>query len=190
MSAKNSAEENELQERLLLAVLEPLTNLPIRDLQQWHFRQSIFTHLDKHIDTVIECSRGRENVARHHLILMLFKIINRLLGEIDCGQTDAQYEREAMKRYETAAGKAAGAGNLSPKGDKRAVSSMADKPVKPENLSGTPDKPAVSARRLSQEASAVAHRERRARMTEEELNAFRALAAQRQRERRARLKSR
>lgn len=97
------AAENEFQERLLLAVLDPLTSLPLRDLQHWHFRQSIFTHLDKHIDTVIECSRGRENVARHHLILMLFKIVNRLLGEIDVGQTDAQYEREAMERYEQVA---------------------------------------------------------------------------------------
>jgi hypothetical protein len=97
-TAEEIAAENEFQERLLMAVLEPLTNLPLGDLQHWHFRQSIFTHLDKHIDTVIECSRGRENVARHHLILMLFKIINRLLGEIDAGQTDAQYEREAMAR--------------------------------------------------------------------------------------------
>jgi hypothetical protein len=95
-TASDVQQENEFQERLLMAVLEPLTNLPLRDLQHWHFRQSIFTHLDKHIDTVIECSRGRENVARHHLILLLFKIVNRLLGEIDAGQTDAQYEREAM----------------------------------------------------------------------------------------------
>lgn len=101
-------QENEFQERLLMTVLEPLTDLPLRDLQHWHFRQSIFTHLDRHIDTVIECSRGRENVARHHLILLLFKIVNRLLGEIDCGQTDAEYKREAMARMEQAvAGKSA-----------------------------------------------------------------------------------
>jgi hypothetical protein len=54
-----------------------------------------------------------------------------------------------------------------------------------KNLSGE----LVSARRLSQEPSAVAHRKRRVRMSEEELSAFRALAAQRQRERRARLKA-
>jgi hypothetical protein len=119
VTAEEIQKENEFQERLLMAILEPLTNLPLRDLQHWHFRQSIFTHLDRHIDAVIECSRGRENVARHHLILLLFKIVNRLLGEIDCGQTDAQYEREAMARMEKAAGKSksevATSVNLSPK---------------------------------------------------------------------------
>jgi hypothetical protein len=61
------------------------------------------------------------------------------------------------------------------------------------NLKPTPaapvPKPVKSERPLSMEASAVAHRKHRARMTEEELDAFRVLAAQRQRERRARLRA-
>jgi hypothetical protein len=49
--------------------------------------------------------------------------------------------------------------------------------------------PAAKARPLSQEPSAVSHRKRRASMTGEALDAFRAASAERQRNRRARLRA-
>jgi hypothetical protein len=49
--------------------------------------------------------------------------------------------------------------------------------------------PAAKARPLSQEPSAVSHRKRRASMTGEALEAFRAASAERQRNRRARLRA-
>jgi hypothetical protein len=105
MSAKQKeiAAENALYERLTIALTESLTNLSSEDLQKWGLRSALFTNLDQQIDAVIEFARGREQIARHHLCVLAFKIVNRLLGQIDAGETDRQYQKRMLSRIAAAA---------------------------------------------------------------------------------------
>jgi hypothetical protein len=84
--------ENGLYERLTLALTEALTALSSEDLTKWGLRSALFTNLDQQIDAVIESARGREQIARHHLCVLAFKTVNRLLGKIHAGETDRQYQ--------------------------------------------------------------------------------------------------
>ena len=76
--------ENTLYERLTLALTDALTNLSSDDLGKWGFRAGLFTHLDKQIDALIESAKGREQIAHHHICVLAFKIVNRLLGKNRC----------------------------------------------------------------------------------------------------------
>jgi hypothetical protein len=95
--------ENALYERITLALTESLTALSSKDLQKWGFRSGLFTNLDQQIDAVIESAKGREQVARHHLCVLPFKIANRLLVPIDPGETDRQYQKRMLSRIAAAA---------------------------------------------------------------------------------------
>jgi hypothetical protein len=97
------AAENALYERLILALTEALTALSSEDLQKWGSRSGLFTNLDQQIDAVIESARGREQIARHHLCVLAFKIVNPLLGKIDAGETDRQYQKRMLSRIGAAA---------------------------------------------------------------------------------------
>ena len=97
------AAENALYERITLALTESVTALSSDDLQKWGFRAGLFTNLDQQIDAVIESSKGREQIARHHLCVLAFKIVNRLLGKIDAGETDRQYQKRMLSRIAAAA---------------------------------------------------------------------------------------
>jgi hypothetical protein len=96
------AAENALYERITLALTESLTALSSEDLQKWGFRSGLFTNLDQQIDAVIESVRGREQIARHHLCVLAFKIVNRLLGKIDAGETDRHYQKRMLSRIAAA----------------------------------------------------------------------------------------
>lgn len=96
------AVENGLCERLTLVLTESLTGLSSVDLQKWGLRSALFTNLDQQIEAVIESSRGREQIARHHLCVLAFKIVNRLLGKIDAGETDRQYQKRMLSRIAAA----------------------------------------------------------------------------------------
>jgi hypothetical protein len=102
-SKEEIAAENALFERLILALTESLTALSSEDLQKWGFRSGLFTNLDQQIDAVIESVRGREQIARHHLCVLAFKIVNRLLGKIDADETDRQYQKRMLSRIAAAA---------------------------------------------------------------------------------------
>ena len=97
------AAENALYERITLALTESLTALSSEDLQKWGFRSGLFTNLDQQIDAVIESAKGREQIARHHLCVLAFKIANRLLAPIDHGETDRQYQKRMLRRIAAAA---------------------------------------------------------------------------------------
>jgi hypothetical protein len=97
------AAENALYERITLALTESLTALSSEDLQKWGFRSGLFTNLDQQIDAVIESAKGREQIARHHLCVLAFKTVNRLLGKIDAGETDRQYQKRMLSRIAAAA---------------------------------------------------------------------------------------
>ena len=103
MSAEDVQKENHLYERLTLALTGSLTELNSEDLTKWELRSALFTNLDQQIDAVIESARGREQIARHHLCLLAFKIVNRLLGKIDAGETDRQYQKRMLSRIAAAA---------------------------------------------------------------------------------------
>ena len=92
-----------MYERLILALIESLTALSSEDLTKWGLRSALFTNLDQQIDAVIESARGREQMARHHLCVLAFKIVNRLLGKIDAGETDRQYQKRMLRRIVAAA---------------------------------------------------------------------------------------
>jgi len=96
------ATENALYERLILALTDSLTALSSEDLQKWGFRSGLFTNLDQHLDAVIESAKGREQIARHHLCVLAFKIVNRLLAPIDPGETDRQYQKRMLSRIAAA----------------------------------------------------------------------------------------
>lgn len=96
------AAENALYERLTMALTEALTALSSEDLQKWGFRAGLFTNLDQQIDAVVESAKGREQIARHHLCVLAFKIVNRLLGKIDAGETDRQYQKRMLSRVAAA----------------------------------------------------------------------------------------
>jgi len=97
------ATENALYERLILALTESLTALSAEDMQKWGFRSGLFANLDQQIDAVVESARGREQIARHHLCVLAFKIVNRLLGKIDAGESDRQYQKRMLSRIAAAA---------------------------------------------------------------------------------------
>ena len=97
------AAENEFYERFTLALTEALTSLSSQDLQKWGFRAGLFTTLDKQIDSIIESAKGREQIARRHLCVLAFKIVNRLLAPIDPGETDRQYQKRMLSRIAAAA---------------------------------------------------------------------------------------
>lgn len=98
--------ETEMYARLENTLLEALTALSSEDLKAWGIRSAIFTNpLDGYLDAIIEASRGRENVARHHLSLLAFKIVNRLLGKLDVGLTDGALARQTEARYKAIAAK-------------------------------------------------------------------------------------
>jgi hypothetical protein len=99
------AAENALYERLTMALTEALTALSSEDLQKWGFRAELFTNLDRQINAVIESARGREQIARHHLCVLAFKIVNRLLAPIDPGETDRRYQKRMLSRIVAAAGR-------------------------------------------------------------------------------------
>ena len=103
MSAEDVQKENQLYERLTLALTGSLTELSSEDLTKWGLRSALFTNLDQQIDAVIESARGREQIARHHLCVLAFKIVNRLLGKIDAGETDRQYQKRMLSRIAAAA---------------------------------------------------------------------------------------
>ena len=99
------AAENALYERFTLAMTEALTGLSSEDLSKWGRRSDLFTNLDQQIDAVVESAKGREQIARHHLCVVAFKIVNRLLGKIDAGETDRQYQKRMLSRIAAAAGR-------------------------------------------------------------------------------------
>jgi hypothetical protein len=103
MSAEDVQKENQLYERLTLALTGSLTELSSEDLTKWRLRSALFTNLDQQIDAVIESARGREQIARHHLCVLAFKIVNPLLGKIDAGETDRQYQKRMLSRIGAAA---------------------------------------------------------------------------------------
>ena len=94
------AAENGMYDRLTLALTESLTGLSSEDLQKWGFRAGLFTNVDKQLDAVVESAKGREQIARHHLCVLAFKIVNRLLGKIDAGETDHAFRRRMMAQLE------------------------------------------------------------------------------------------
>jgi hypothetical protein len=55
------------------------------------------------LSAVVESAKGREQIARHHLCVLAFKIVNRLLGKIDAGGTDRQYQKRTFSRIAAAA---------------------------------------------------------------------------------------
>jgi hypothetical protein len=100
------AAENAMYDRLTLAVTEALTTLPTKDLQSWNLRAGLFTQVDKIINDVLESGKGRPQIGRFYLCLLLYRIVSRLLDPIDkkdCGQTDGAVVRQAMARMEQAA---------------------------------------------------------------------------------------
>lgn len=99
------AAEKALYERLTMALTERFTALNSEGLQKWGFRAGLFTNLDKQIDAVVESAKGREQIARHHLCVLAFKIVIRLLAGIDPGETDRQYQKRMFKRIAAAAGR-------------------------------------------------------------------------------------
>ena len=103
MSAEDVQKENQLYERLTLALTGSLTELSSEDLTKWGLRSALFTNLDQQINAVIESARGREQIARHHLCVLAFKIVNRLPGKIDAGETDRQYQKRMLSRIAAAA---------------------------------------------------------------------------------------
>jgi hypothetical protein len=82
-----------------MALTEALTALSSEDLQKWGFRAELFTNLDRQINAVIESARGREQIARHHLCVLAFKIVNRLLAPIDPGETDRRYQKANVEPH-------------------------------------------------------------------------------------------
>ena len=99
------AAENALYDRMTLALTESLTGLSSDDLSRWGLRSALFTNLDQQIDAVVESAKGREQIARHHLCVLAFKIVNRLLAPIDAGETDRQYQKRMFSRIAAAAGR-------------------------------------------------------------------------------------
>jgi hypothetical protein len=95
--------ENALYERITLALTESLTGLSSDDLRKWGLRSALFTNLDQQIDAVVESAKGREQIARHHLCVLAFKIVNRLLGKIDASETDRQNQKRMLSRIAAAA---------------------------------------------------------------------------------------
>jgi hypothetical protein len=103
--------ENELYDRLTNTVTEALLTLPTKDLNQWNFRVMLFKQCDKIIADVLESGKGRAQIGRFYLCLLLYRILSRLLDPIekkDCGQTDRSFARQAMARMESAAAAATG----------------------------------------------------------------------------------
>jgi hypothetical protein len=94
---------NALYERITLALTESLTGLSSDDLSRWGLRSALFTNLDQQIGGVVESAKGREQIARRHLCVLAFKIVNRLLGKIDAGETDRQYQKQMLSRIAAAA---------------------------------------------------------------------------------------
>ena len=95
--------ENELYERLTAVVTEALLTLPTADLNQWNFRAGLFKQVDKIINNVLESGKGRPQIGRFYLCLLLYRIVARLLEPIDkkdCGQSDRSFARQAMERIE------------------------------------------------------------------------------------------
>jgi hypothetical protein len=95
--------ENELYDRLTSTVTEALPTLPTKDLKQWNFRATLFKQVDKIISDVLESGRGRPQISRFYLCLLLYRIAARLLEPIDkkdCGQSDRSFARQAMERIE------------------------------------------------------------------------------------------
>jgi len=93
--------ENELYERLTAVVTEALLTLPTADLNQWNFRAGLFKQVDKIINNVLESGKGRPQIGRFYLCLLLYRIVARLLDPIDkrdCGESDGAYQRRMMKR--------------------------------------------------------------------------------------------
>jgi hypothetical protein len=95
------AAENAMYDRLTFAVTEALTTLPRKDLQSWNFRAGLFTQVDKMINDVLESAKGRPQIGRFYLCLLLYRVVTRLLEPIekkDCGESDGAYQRRMMKR--------------------------------------------------------------------------------------------
>ena len=95
------AAENAMYDRLTFAVTEALTTLPTKDLQSWNFRAGLFTQVDKMINDVLESAKGRPQIGRFYLCLLLYRVVKRLLEPIekkDCGESDGAYQRRMMKR--------------------------------------------------------------------------------------------
>jgi hypothetical protein len=63
--------ENELYDRLTSTVTEALLTLPTKDLKQWNFRATLFKQVDKIISDVLESGRGRPQISRFYLCLLL-----------------------------------------------------------------------------------------------------------------------
>ena len=88
------AVENAMYDRLTLAVTEALTTLPTKDLQSWDFHAGLFTQVDRIINDVVESAKGRPQIGRFYLCLLLYRIVARLLDPIDkkdCGESDGAY---------------------------------------------------------------------------------------------------
>jgi hypothetical protein len=165
--AAATARRNEIVNALLEVLTGPA--FTTRELQHYRFVGEIFQ-----VNSVVQelCSSASSLEGRTELSLSV--ALAALAIAID--DTPPSPTERVLKRRE--------ADKERREADKQFRASLAGK-VKPAGAV----KPAVSKRPLSQESSAVAHRKRRASMSEEELNAFRALATQRQRDRRARLKA-
>lgn len=107
-------QELAMYDRLTNTVTEALLTLPTKDLNQWNFRAMLFKQCDKIINEVLESGKGRPQISRFYLCLLLYRCVARLLEPIDkehCGQTGCAFEREAMARMEKAV---AGAGKAEP----------------------------------------------------------------------------
>jgi hypothetical protein len=97
------AAEKAMYDRLTLAVTEALTTLARKDLQSWNFRAGLFTQVDRIINDVLESGKGRPQIGRFCLCLLLYRIVARLLDPIDkkgCGETDRSFARQVMARME------------------------------------------------------------------------------------------
>ena len=102
-TSEDIAAENAMYDRLTLAVTEALTTLSTKDLQSWNFRAGLFAQVDRIINDVLESGKGRPQIGRFYLCLLLYRIVARLLEPIDnkdCGQTDRSFARQAMARME------------------------------------------------------------------------------------------
>lgn len=102
-TTEDIAAENAMYDRLTSAVTGALLTLPTADLNSWNLRAGLFTQVDRIISDVLESGKGRPQIGRFYLCLLLYRIVARLLEPIDkkdCGQTDRSFARQALARME------------------------------------------------------------------------------------------
>jgi hypothetical protein len=75
------ADEQAMHDRLIDALLDPLTNgsIPTPDLAKWNFRAVCMRDIDAHLDRIIGASDEKPMLARFILCLTIWKALNRLL---------------------------------------------------------------------------------------------------------------